>query len=271
MFQAINWILYRSLISRNLQPQPVLRGGEVGGCGSGEISEEGGYRGGGTLQKSISVKHFHNTQEEWKEKASGRHEGPKQLPRISSFQNGRSFIPAINPPEEGFMCKIDLQDAYETIPIVKVPAHMSTFWPQILSKNFHKGSESPLGLPQRSGSLFAGVFRRTYCTYHGSNPRAMSGAYPADMAVVDRFRFSGKTKVSFNSQAAGRIPCVPHEFHQNKTVFNGRKTVTVPASGKLTHSAGRLAAGLRLNAGSTAGRKLSLLREFSTFVLHYCL
>ena len=46
---------------------------------------------------------------------------------------------------------------------------------------------------------------------------------------------------------------------------------TVPASGKLTHSAGRLAAGLRLNAGSTAGRKLLLLLEFSTFVLRYCL
>ena len=46
---------------------------------------------------------------------------------------------------------------------------------------------------------------------------------------------------------------------------------TVPASGKLTHSAGRLAAGLRLNAGSTAIRKLLLLQEFPTFVLRYCL
>ena len=80
-----------------------------------------------------------------------------------------------------------------------VPVHMSTFRPQILSKNFYKGSETPLGLPQSSGSSTAGVFRRH--TYHGSNPRAMSGAYAADMAVVDRFRFSGKPKeVSFNTQ-----------------------------------------------------------------------
>ena len=70
-----------------------------------------------------------------------------------------------------------------------VPVRMSAFRPQILSKNFHKCSDTPLGLPQSSGSSNAGVFRRH--TYHGSNPRAMSGAYAADMAVVDRFRFSG--------------------------------------------------------------------------------
>ena len=74
-----------------------------------------------------------------------------------------------------------------------VPVHMSTFWPQILSKNFYKGSETPLGLPQSSGSLSVGVFRRR--TYHGSNPRAMSGAFPADMAV-DRFGFLGNLKKS---------------------------------------------------------------------------
>ena len=80
-----------------------------------------------------------------------------------------------------------------------VPVHISTFWPRILSKNFHKGSETPLGLPQSSGSSTAGVFRPH--TYHGSNPRAMSEAYAADMAVVDRFRFSGKPKeVSFDTQ-----------------------------------------------------------------------
>ena len=107
-----------------------------------------------------------------------------------------------------------------------VPVYMSTFWPQILFKNFYKGSETPLGLPQSSGSSSAGVFRRH--TYHGSNPRAMSGAYPADMAVVDRFGFSGKPEeVSFNSQTADRIPWVPHEFHRNETVFNGRKTVKI--------------------------------------------
>ena len=72
-----------------------------------------------------------------------------------------------------FMCKIDLKDVYQTIPIAKkikdlpkvsleretLPVHMSTFRPQILSKNFHKGSETPLGLPQSSGSSTAGVFR----------------------------------------------------------------------------------------------------------------
>ena len=107
-----------------------------------------------------------------------------------------------------------------------IPVHMSTLWPQILSKNFYKGSKTPLGLPQSSGSLSAGVFRQH--TYHGSNPRAMSGAYPADMAVVDRFGFSGKPEeVSVKSQTADRIPGVPREFHRNETVFNGRKTVKI--------------------------------------------
>ena len=54
------------------------------------------------MQKSISVKHFHNTQEGWREKASSRHEGPEQFHRTRSFQNGRSFIPAINPLEGEF-------------------------------------------------------------------------------------------------------------------------------------------------------------------------
>ena len=140
-----------------------------------------------------------------------------------------------------FTCKIDLQDAYQPIPIAKKSriylrflwkgrlyqfTCMSTFWLQILSKNFYKGSETPLGLPQSFGSSSAGVFRRH--TYHGSNPRTMSGAYPADMKVVDRFGFSGKPEeVSVKSQTADRIPGVPHEFHRNDTVFNGRKTVKI--------------------------------------------
>ena len=139
-----------------------------------------------------------------------------------------------------FMCKIDLKDACQTIPIAKkikdlpkvsleretLPVHMSTFRPQILSKNFHKGSETPLSLPQSSGSSTAGVFRRH--TYHGSNPRAMSGAYAAEMAVVDRFRFSGKPKeVSFNTQTTSRIPGVHCKFHRNEIVFNRRKTVKI--------------------------------------------
>ena len=56
----------------------------------------------------------------------------------------------------------------------------------------------------------------------------MSGAYPADMAVVDRFGFSGKPEeVSVNSKTADRIPGVPREFHRNETVFDGRKTVKI--------------------------------------------
>ena len=82
--------------------QPVQRGGEVGGFGGGESSQEWGCRGGITLQKPVSVKHFHNTQEGWREKASGRHEGPEEFHRTSSFQNGGSFAPAINPMEGGF-------------------------------------------------------------------------------------------------------------------------------------------------------------------------
>ena len=42
---------------------------------------------------------------------------------------------------------------------------------------------------------------------------------------------------------------------------------TIPASGKLTHSAGQLVAGLRLNTGSTTHKKLLLLQKFSTFVI----
>ena len=146
--------------------QPVQRRGRIGGFGGRETSEEGGYRGDGTLQKSVSFKHLHNTQEGWREEAGSRHEGPEQFHGTCSFQNERSFALAINPMERGFMCKIDLQDAYQTIPIAKVsleretvPVHMSTFWLQILSKNFYKGSETPIGLPQSSGSSSAGVFR----------------------------------------------------------------------------------------------------------------
>ena len=56
----------------------------------------------------------------------------------------------------------------------------------------------------------------------------MFGAYTADMAVVDRFRFFGKPKeVSFNTQTASRIPGVHCKFHRNEIVFNGRKTVKI--------------------------------------------
>ena len=220
--------------------QPFRRGGEVGGLGGGETSEEGGYRGGRTLRKSVSVKHFHDTQEGWREKACGRHEGLEQFHRTSSFQNGGSVTLAITPPEGGFYVQDRLKRCISNnsnckkikdLPKVSLeretlPVHMSTFRPQILSKNFHKGSETPLSLPQSSGSSTAGVFRRH--TYHGSNPRAMSGAYAADMAVVDRFRFSGKPKeVSFSTQTTSRIPGVHCKFHRNEIVFDGRKTVKI--------------------------------------------
>ena len=220
--------------------QPFRRGGEVGGFGGGETSEEGGYRGGRTLRKSVSVKHFHDTQEGWREKAGGRHEELEQFHRTSSFQNGGSVTLAISPPEGGFYVQDRLKRCISNnsnckkikdLPKVSLeretlPVHMSTFRPQILSKNFHKGSETPLSLPQSSGSSTAGVFRRH--TYHGSNPRAMSGAYAADMAVVDRFRFSGEPKeVSFNTQTTNRIPGVHGKFHRNEIVFNGRKTVKI--------------------------------------------
>ena len=60
------------------------------------------------MQKSISVKHFHNTQEGWREKAGGRHEGPEQFHRTSSFQNGRSLVPVISPWEGGFYVQATL-------------------------------------------------------------------------------------------------------------------------------------------------------------------
>ena len=192
------------------------------------------------MRKSVSVKHFHDTQEGWREKAGGRHEGLEQFHRTSSFQNGGSVTLAISPLERGFYVQDRLKrcvsnnsncNKIKDLPKVSLeretlPVHMSTFRPQILSKNFHKGSEMPLGLPQSSGSSTAGVFRRH--TYHGSNPRAMSGAYAADMAVVDRFKFSGKPKeVSFNTQTTSRIPWVHCKFHRNEIVFNGRKTVKI--------------------------------------------
>ena len=177
------------------------------------------------MRKSVSVKHFHDTQEGWREKAGGRHEGLEQFHRTSSFQDGGSVTLAITPPEGGFYVQDRLKRCtsnnsnckkIKDLPKVSLeretlPVHMSTFRPQILSKNFHKGSETSLRLPQSSGSSTAGVFRRH--TYHGSNPRAMSGAYAADMAVVDRFRFSGKPKeVSFSTQTTSRIPGVHCKF-----------------------------------------------------------
>ena len=54
------------------------------------------------MRKSVSVKHFHDTQEGWREKAGGRHEGLEQFHRTSSFQNGGSVTFAITPPEGGF-------------------------------------------------------------------------------------------------------------------------------------------------------------------------
>ena len=63
---------------------------------------------------------------------------------------------------------------------------------------------------------------------------------------------------------------IDNQYHK-RTLYAKFQPHKVPVSGKLTHSAGRLAAGLRLNAGSTAGRKLLLLWEFLAFVLRYCL
>ena len=100
--------------------QPFQRGGKVGGFGGGETSQEGGYRGGRTLRISVSVKHFHETQEGWREKAGGRHEGLEQFHRTSSFQNGGSFTLAISPLEGGFYVQNRLKkDFYQTIPIEK--------------------------------------------------------------------------------------------------------------------------------------------------------
>ena len=153
--------------------QPFRRGGEVGGFGGEETSEEGGYRGGRTLRKSVSVKHFHDTQEGWREKAGGRHEGLEQFHRTSSFQNGGSVTLAITLPEGGFYVQDRLERCISNnsnckkikdLPKVSLeretsPFHMSTFRPQILSKNFHKGSETSFSLPQSSGSSTASVFR----------------------------------------------------------------------------------------------------------------
>ena len=82
--------------------QLVQGGRQVAGFGGRETSEEEGYRGGETLQKSISIEHFYNTQEGWREEAGGRHKRPEQFHRTCSFQNGRSFTPAISPLERGF-------------------------------------------------------------------------------------------------------------------------------------------------------------------------
>ena len=82
--------------------QPVQRGGRGDSAfGGGKISEDRGYRRDRTLQKSVSVEHFHNTQEEWREKAGGSHERPEQFHRTKSFQNRGSFAPAISPPKGG--------------------------------------------------------------------------------------------------------------------------------------------------------------------------
>ena len=117
-----------------------------------KLSEERGYRGGRTLRKSVSVKHFHDTEEGWREKAGGRHEGLEQFHKTSSFQNGGSVTLAITPPEGGFYVQDRLKRCISNnsnckkikdLPKVSLeretlPVHMSTFRPQILSKNFTK-------------------------------------------------------------------------------------------------------------------------------------
>ena len=121
---------------------------------------------------------------------SGRHEDPEQFHRNSSFQNGRSFAPAISPPEGEFYvqdrptrCISNHSDCEKIKDLSTVsleretaPVHMSTFWPQTLSKNFHKGSETPLGLPQSSGSSTAGVIIiASFKTTGSSNPGGVRG------------------------------------------------------------------------------------------------
>ena len=80
-----------------------------------KLLRKGGYRGGRTLQKLVSCKYLNNTQEGWREEVGGRHEGPEHFHRTSSFQNRRSsYLPSILQRGD-FMCKIDLQDAYQKI------------------------------------------------------------------------------------------------------------------------------------------------------------
>ena len=99
--------------------QPVQGGGKAGGFGGGETSEEGCYRGGGTLQKSISVEHFTIP------KKGGGRRLVEDMRDLNSFielvhfkMEDLSYLPSIL-WRGHFMCKIDLQDAYQTIPIAK--------------------------------------------------------------------------------------------------------------------------------------------------------
>ena len=91
---------------------------------------------------------------------------------------------------------------------------------------------------------------------------------PDDVMKAIRNEICNRDNILYNYTIPLTIPILECILKRNKMM---KYKNTVSASGKLTHSAGRLAAGLRLNAGSTAGRKLLLLREFSTFVLRYCL
>ena len=109
-------------------------------------------------ENQFLFRHFHDTQEGWREKAGGRHEGLEQFHRTSSFQNGGSVTLAISPPEGGFYVQDRLKrrvsnnsncKKIKDLPKVSLeretlPVHMSTFQPQVLSKNFHKGSETLL-------------------------------------------------------------------------------------------------------------------------------
>ena len=136
-----------------------------------------------------------------------------------------------------FMCKIDLKDAYQTIPIAKKSRiYLRFLW----RGRLYQFTCLPFGL-RSSPRIFTKVLKPLLVYLRALGVRLLvylddilimaatpelSGAHAADMAVVDRFRFSGKPKeVSFSTQTTSRIPGVHCKFHRNEIVFNGRKTV----------------------------------------------
>ena len=78
-----------------------------------------GYRGGRTLRKSVSVRHFHDTQEGWREKpVVDMRDLNNFIEPVYFKMKDLSHLPSVLQRGD-FMCKIDLKDAYQTISIKK--------------------------------------------------------------------------------------------------------------------------------------------------------
>ena len=109
---------------------------------------------------------------------------------------------------------------------------MSTFWPQILSKNFDKGSETRLGLPQSSGSPFAGIFRRHLYIMAATPELCLEHTQLTWQLLTDLGFLGNLTKsVLTPTQQTEYLGFLVNFIEM--TLFNGKKTVTIKARSRV--------------------------------------